>query len=195
LRNVLGVAETSSVHILSEIVRHETLPERVFNALSDRFAARAADIGLFTAAKYSFEEWLNWEAYAACAIVPGWQTHAKPRYCDLGAAGCKDFGDLLVMDGQNSLLVEIGLVHDETGNKWREKIGWDVEKLARRLDGVASLHLVALVSGSCIEASANWQRWLSKVPCWSRPNPLKAITRLPPNGEMVLQGWIGQCGG
>jgi hypothetical protein len=171
------------------------LPRRVFDTIVSRFASRSGDVARFTATRYSFEVWLNWEAYAACVTSPGWQVFAKPRYCDLGADGCRDFGDLLVVDRDAKLLVEIGLVHDGTGNKWRDKLEWDIQKLARPLKGVLSLHVVVLVSSSSIRTSGVWQRWLETLPCWSRLDPFEASEPLTPNGEMVLRGWAGQCAG
>jgi hypothetical protein len=166
----------------------------VFDTIAARFAGRVSDIALFTATRFSFEEWLNWEAFAGCKAVDSWQVHAKPRYCNLGAAGCKDFGDLLVVENHKTLLVEIGLVHDGTGNKWRDKLEWDVQKLARPLTDIFSLHVIVLVSSSSIDASQSWQRWLRTVGCWGRPNPFRAVVRLPPKGQMIVQGWPGRCG-
>jgi len=42
------------------------LARTVFDAIADRFEGRAADIAGFVQTGYSFEEWLNWEAFAAC---------------------------------------------------------------------------------------------------------------------------------
>lgn len=162
----------------------------VFHAIAQRYAARSADIAQFVATKYSFEEWLNWEAFAACATNAAWRLSPKPSYCNLGVADCKDYGDLLVGMGGSKVLVEIGLVHDGTGDKWRAKLDWDVQKLARPLTGVTTLHVVVLTSASDIAASDRWQRWLAKVPCWSRPTSLSASAALPPNGMLMVRGWL-----
>lgn len=172
-------------------LKTSTLAQRVFDTIIARYAIRAIDIANFTRTKYSFEEWLNWEAFAACAAVSEWRSYAKPRYRDLGAIDCKDFGDLLVCEGSDRLLVEVGLVHDGTGNKWRDKLAWDVQKLARPLAEISCLHLVVLASAANIDASETWQRWLAKVPCWGRPDPLKASLLLRPSGQMLIHGWAG----
>src|SRR4051794_1530767 len=83
--------------------------EAVFQAIVGRYQRRADEIAQFVTTKYSFEDWLNWEAFAACAANAGWRVSPKPSYCALGVEDCKDFGDLLVDVGGNKVLVEIGL--------------------------------------------------------------------------------------
>lgn len=162
----------------------------VFSAIVNRWQSRADDIACFAKARYSFEEWLNWEAFAACCAEPTWTVSPRPSYRKLGNPDCRDYGDLLVADGADQVLVEVGLVHDGTGDKWRAKLAWDVEKLAQPLtDGVAPLQIVALVSGVDIEQSDAWQRWLKKVACWGRDTELRATVRLPPSGQMIVRGW------
>ena len=161
----------------------------MFEVIATRLASRNAEISYFTATRYSFEEWLNWEAFAACAAITGWQAKPKPRYCDLGVSDCKDFGDLSVTERGSVVLVEVGLVHDGTHDKWRDKLDWDVQKLARPLNNVQSLHVVVLVSDSNIETSDTWQRWLGKVPCWGRPDALEAKCPLASQGQMMIRGW------
>jgi hypothetical protein len=166
-----------------------SLAEEVFRAIAKRYGQRADDIARFAGAKYSFEEWLNWEAFAACSTVNEWEARPKPSYCTLGVEDCKDYGDLLVTNGSEAVLVEIGLVHDGTGNKWRAKLAWDVEKLARPMSAISPLHVIVLASVADIENADNWQRWLAKVQCWSRPTSLTASVVLPPHGAMVIRGW------
>jgi hypothetical protein len=89
-----------------------------------------------------------------------------------------------------SVLVEIGLVHDGTGDKWRAKLDWDMEKLRRPLPAkVSSLQIIVLVSTSAIRAADDWDRWLARLNCWSRRNCAELVTALPPAGEMVIRGW------
>jgi hypothetical protein len=167
-----------------------TLHADVFERIVGRWRARADDIACFANARYSFEEWLNWEAYAACCPEPAWKVSPKPSYKKMGAADCKDFGDLLVAASDDRVLVEICLVHDGTGDKWLDKLAWDVQKLARPLDaGIVALHVVVLVSGVDIGASEGWQKWLRKVECWGRDTEFKAVVPLPPTGQMVVRAW------
>ena len=167
-----------------------TLGEDVFRVIVARFQQGVGDIARFAATGYSFEEWLNWEAFAACSANPRWRAQPKPSYCSLGLAGCKDFGNLLVADADKKVLVEIGLVHDGTGDKWQPKLDRDVQKLARPLAGIAPLQIIVLVSKSGIEESKSWQRWLAKVPCWGRNTDLAVTIPLSPTGVvMVPAGW------
>jgi|GEM_PF-6958573 len=76
--------------------RPESLAARAFAAIAERCSVRSKDIARFTASQYSFEEWVNWEAFGACAEVREWEVHPKPRYCNLGVTDCKDLGDLLI---------------------------------------------------------------------------------------------------
>lgn len=169
----------------------DALAAKVFHAVAGRYQGRADDLARFTATRYSFEEWLNWEAFAACCQFSEWQVQPKPSYCALGVGGCKDHGDLLVVADGQKVLVEIGLAHDGTGHKWRAKFDWDARKLARPLAEVVPLHVIVLVSESDIEASGIWQRWLTKVPCWHRPSTLAASASLPPSGAILIRGWVG----
>jgi hypothetical protein len=162
---------------------------KVFRTIVARFQQGVCDISRFAATGYSFGEWLNWEAFAACSANPRWKVQPKPSYCSLGLAECKDFGDLLVADADNKVLVEIGLVHDGTGDKWRPKLDRDVQKLARPLAGIAPLQMIVLVSKSSIEESKSWQRWLAKVPCWGRDTDLAVTIPLSPTGVVMVRGW------
>jgi hypothetical protein len=164
-------------------------PARVFQAIADRFTSRSADLARFAETRYSFEEWCNWEAYAA-AVAAGWTASARPRYCKLSDLTCRDYGDLLVSLNGHRVLVEIGLVHDGTGDKWRAKLDWDMQKLARPVyEGVIPLQIIVLVSTKHISTADIWQRWLAKVPCWVRPTDLVHDAPLPPNGQMIIRGW------
>jgi hypothetical protein len=161
----------------------------VFGAIADRYCKRADEITRFASTRYSFEEWLNWEAYSACSVCPGLEVLPKPNYRKLGADGGKDIGDLLVTSGASRVLVEIGLVHDGTSDKWLFKLARDVEKLARPLPGILKLQMIVLVSRSQIEASEVWQTWLGKLECWNRATDMTVAAALPPSGAMIIRGW------
>ena len=162
---------------------------RVFEMIVDRFISRSQDIARFAATRYSFEEWCNWEAYAAAAAT-GLEATPRPRYCDLSDPASRGFGDVSVVVGNLNVLVEVGLVHDGTGDKWRGKLELDTQKLQRPLiQNVVPLQLILLVSTRNIAVDDQWQRWLAKVACWQRPTLLCRDVQLPPNGQMILRGW------
>lgn len=167
----------------------KTLTTSVFDVIAQRFRSRADEIAGFARTRYSFEEWLNWEAFAACSENPAWQVKPKPSYCDLGISDCKDYGDLLVGTGETKVLVEVGLVHDGTGGTWPAKLAKDVQKLARPLTGVSALHMIVVASASDIETLKGWGRWLGKVACWGRQTNLAMSVQLPPGGTMLIRGW------
>lgn len=169
--------------------RTQDLASRVFRTIVRRFRDRATEIAAFTKTGWSFEEWLNWEAYAACSLVRGWECDARPRYIRLGDhPSCTGFGDLLVTEGEGCVLIEVGLVHDGTGDKWRAKLDRDMDKLARPLKrGINTLQVIVLVS-SQIAIAERWQSWLEKCSCW-RPTQLAESENLPGGGEIVIRGW------
>lgn len=162
------------------------LATEVFETVASRLVAKAEDIALFTSTQYSFEEWLNWEAWAGCSSREAWEVKPKPRYPD-----AKYLADLEVIDHRHArrVIVEIGLAHDGTGDKWRAKLDRDMEKLSR-LSDADTLHLIVLVSTGTISSSKTWADWLAKVTCWQRPRFIEKRTDLPPNGEMVVRGWV-----
>lgn len=67
----------------------------VFRTVCDRLRAKAADLRLLVEDGYSFEEWLNWEAYLACKLrqesYPFSEVTAKPTYASEGVQ--TDSGD------------------------------------------------------------------------------------------------------
>jgi hypothetical protein len=165
------------------------LSVRVFQNIASRLASKSTDIARFVSTRYSFEEWLTWEAFAACSAIEDWEVGPKPSYRTHGVQECRDYGDLLVVEGRESVLVELGLVHDGTSDKWRTKLEWDVQKLARPLAGVRPLHIIVVASVGDIAATEAWQKWLGKVGCWNRPTELTYAAVLPPSGSIMLRGW------
>jgi hypothetical protein len=167
---------------------------RVFETISSRYVARAKDIARFSATRYSFEEWCNWEAFSACDAVEDWLVQPRPRYVDLGVAGSSEYADLLitnVRDGER-VVVEIGLAHDGTRDRWLAKLDRDAAMLERIvLPRTATLHLILVTSFTRdIELSAQWERGLGRLSAGSQETDLVTRTVLPPHGQMVLRGWI-----
>lgn len=170
-----------------------SLAKEVFDVIGQRYLSRADDIALCDETEYSFENWCQWEAIIACKRVNGWKVRPKPRYGELGILDCDDEGDLLVTDPNRDLhvLVELGLVHGATGNKWLSKLDKDTEKVGRKFrDNVVALQLILCTSIiHVIETAQVWQSWLAKLRCWSHKTDLCFAAPLPPSGQMVLRGW------
>src|SRR5437773_1858974 len=96
----------------------------VFDLIVARLAGKASEITWFVETGYSFEEWLNFEAYAACRAAARWNVNPRPAYASLAVEHCREFADLLVADAASSVVVEVGLVHDSTSTKWIEKLDY-----------------------------------------------------------------------
>jgi hypothetical protein len=122
-----------------------TLSKTAFDAISARLELRAKDFAVIAQTGYSFEEWINCEAYVACkekrsdsVVSP------RPHYSEVGSE-LNAFGDLLIPRKLNKLLIEIEVIHARTGWKWDRKIENDTLKLASIPDAQA-LQLVIVVS-------------------------------------------------
>jgi hypothetical protein len=167
----------------------DSLSRNVFEVIADHLKSEAPNISRFVHTGYSFEEWLNWEAFAACSQVKGWKVDPKPAYCSFGVEGCKDIADLLITAGDSKLVVEIGLAHDHTQNKWLLKLDRDAEKLRRELGGVQTLHLIILTSKDDIEGNKVWEKWLLGLHCWKTDNIGERKIQFSPSGQMIVRRW------
>lgn len=101
-----------------------SLATQVFTTVADHLSKRADDIALYARSGYSFEEWLNWEAFAACSRLPGWKVLPKPSYRSLGITNSNQAGDVLVQAGDGRVIVEVGLIraddlHCEQSGRFR----------------------------------------------------------------------------
>ena len=168
------------------------LAQRVFKVVADRYMERAADIALFTKTGFSFAEWLNWEAFAACQRIKRWHAKPRPRYHSFNIK-CQGFGDLWVEEGDERVLAEIGLVHvhQRTHDGWQSKLNSNMAKLTQSVSRVIPLYIIVLVSRFDIDDTDVWDKRLSKVESWTRPTRLNAIVRLSGGGRMVIRGWEG----
>lgn len=168
-------------------------PKDVFLAVSARLVARSVDIGRMAATGYSFEEWVNWEAYLACDSVAGWKACPKPGYRHHGCPDTDDLADLSVeTESENSVIVEIAIVHDETGDKWKAKIDHDKDKLSTLpQDRATPLQILVAVSvNESVQVSAVWTRWLSQTSLFKeRPPTFSAHVPLSTRGQLVVYGW------
>ena len=162
---------------------------KLFGVVADRLAARVDAIALFTETGRCFQGWCVWEALAACRAV-GWATQPEPAYSDVGVAGSREYGDLLVFDpasGQRVLL-ELALIHDWTTNKWIAELNGDTHRLAR--SGVTGLQIIVAASlPSPVDVNATWQSWLGMSDVWNRPTDMARSMRLGPVGGLLVKGW------
>lgn len=162
----------------------------VFDAIAALFLKeRTEDLLRFAKTSYSFEEWCNWEAFSACDRQRKWRTHPKWAYSSLGQPS-KNLADLLVEDrrGGGGVVVEVGLLHDHTQDKWRRKLDADALKL-RQLDGsgLKRLQLIVLVTADEQGAtSETWKTWL-ELCCWSRDTKMYAEVSTE-NGCVAVKG-------
>jgi hypothetical protein len=81
--------------------------EQIFKAICKHLFGQSDAVRLFAATGYSFEEWCNWEAFAACKLE-GWTVTPKPRYSKFGGTS-RGLGDLSVSVDDETVFVEIGL--------------------------------------------------------------------------------------
>lgn len=165
---------------------------QVFGSIATRFDLRRNDIAKFASTSYSFEEWLNWEAFLACSEHVGWTAFPKYQYKHAGIENCTSFADLLVscQDMESSVLVEIKLAHDWTKDDYLTKIDNDRVKLAREFKkGIIPLQIIVSVSVGKIESHPIWENWFARSSCLQRPTELNRIVILPPSGEMIIRGW------
>ena len=104
-----------------------------------------------------------------------------------------NFADLLIEgQAQKGVIVEIGLVHDGTGNKWITKLNNDSAKLCRvRKSRRRETSLVRLgVHKGRIEASEEWLTWFDRVNCWKQPTDLSLKCKLGSKGQMIVKGFV-----
>lgn len=175
----------------------------VFRTVCDRLRAKAADLRLLVEDGYSFEEWLNWEAYLACKLrqegYPFCEVTAKPTYASEGVAteaGDPDriLGDLRVggpNDGAEHcwLFAEFALLHDGTVAKWLKKIEADAEKL-KRLGWKKSAALLIVVAASRTEVLTEWAEYLASCAVWNRPALTEpCVIPLPGDGSVVVKAF------
>ena len=166
------------------------LAAEVFAKVMEGLTGRTGDLARLVEAGYSFDEWLVWEAFLACAGVPGWQVSPRPAYASLGVHGDADFGDLLVRRGEESVVVELGLVHDYSGDLFARRLEADAHKLSGPFaPGVTPLQLVLCASSRDLLADPSWGEWLSRFALWNREPFLEHALSLPPQGSLVARAW------
>ncbi len=169
-----------------------SLRDQVFRVIADRLFERAEAMALFAETRRSFEDWCTWEVLAACRRT-GWSVQPMPGYAEIGVAGSRDHGDLLVFDPATGhrAMVELTIIHDWSTNKWVATLDSDTDKLSRAASvGVAGLQVIAAVSlASPIEVNSQWTSWLGLSRTWNRPSVLRREARLGPVGQVLVRGW------
>ena len=106
-----------------------TLKDRFFETVYEHFKSRKCSLRRIIKTEYSFEEWFNCETILACSDDRFAAVGPRPFYDRCGAVACKSYGDILVEDGPEKLLVEIGMAHDGTYGKQLYKLENDRKKL------------------------------------------------------------------
>ncbi|MDD4890441.1 MAG: hypothetical protein PHU85_10970 [Phycisphaerae bacterium] len=168
------------------------LAKCVFQVIAHRFAARIGDFQQLGDTGYSFEEWCNWEMFLACRAA-GLSASPRPSYRRLGVADSGRYADLLTHDPSQSerVLVELGIAHDWTTDKWLSKLDGDTAKLQQvNVEGITKLQIILVVTAKHHLSDDLWQGWLRKLKCWNQRTDLDTILALPTNGELMLRGWI-----
>jgi hypothetical protein len=163
------------------------LAEEVFGRIAGRLEERKLDIESLVRQGYSFEEWLNWEAFLACDAVKPWNTAGRPRYLHFGVENCQDYADLSVGVSDSRVIAEVGHILDGTSSKWIAKLEHDKLKLARVNAGptIATLHVIVLASSNPDKPVA----WLPKLGCWRCATHLERTIRFDGGSQMIIRGW------
>ena len=175
---------------LLEVESPSPLAAEVFDRISDRFAGCAGDISRLVGAGWAFDEWLVWEAFLACVGHEGWSVSPRPAYASLGRHGDADFGALLVKAGDQSVVVELGLVHDYSGDVFVRKLEASAHKLDGPFsDGVWPLQLIVCASARDVRADPTWQEWLGKLELWNREPRMEHYAALEHGGSLVVRAF------
>lgn len=169
------------------------LVDGTIQAIAQMMRARAADIGHFARTEYSFEEWFNWECYAAC-LRAGLNVAPKASYSSAGLEGSRSIGDLRVSGDDRLVMIENKIIHRATQEKFYDLVNEDTRKLTRlrkvAADCVDTMQIVVVASYRApVIGHDGWSSWLGRLDVWNRPTDREAIAPMPPSGEVVLRGW------
>ncbi|MDA8232384.1 MAG: hypothetical protein M0006_13690 [Magnetospirillum sp.] len=135
----------------------------------------------------SFENWILWEAYAACT-TRGHKCSVTPRYQDSNKRG-----DLLVrrVDGHD-IMIEFKIIGDCTQDKYIHAINDDyrkLESLATGIEPCRGLLIVVMTSpiGNILKRPS-WTDWLPRLEFWVKPS-LKYQFYFGKQGQALIYGW------
>ena len=162
----------------------------ILSVIFNHYRDLLPQIAQYTHTGYSFEEWLNWEAFWACH-KKGWKSSPKPEYKAVGFKNSKYQADLLVDSLQiKKTLIEFGLVHDCTQSHWRDKLGTDRKKLeAPYADTFWPIQVVYVTSRYDFRKLENWTDWLNKISFWNQPAIFNQALTLPEGGVFLMKAW------
>ncbi len=159
----------------------------VFHTVAACLVQDAESLIRMAATGYSFEEWVNWNAFLVCHRRWGGNTAPKPGYRYFELADTAEMADLWVQTPHGEkVIVEVGLVHDHTSDKWIEKLAYDRKKLeAARADSLQRLQLVVLVSAKeAVVDDEKWEAWLRRA----LPEPADLNVHAL-DGQVAVRGW------
>jgi hypothetical protein len=162
----------------------------VLTAIADHLGNATERLSAFAVTGYSFEEWLNWEAYWACR-ARGFACSPKPECRASGFKDSKHQADLMMtLASGERAIVECGLIHDCTQSHWRKKLEADRRKLEPpHGDGFIPLQLVFVTSQYDFLRLANWTRWLERISFWNSPAVFRREIAFKPSGTFLMQAW------
>ncbi len=167
-------------------MRSTQLATDVFRCITDRFAKRNRDIELLIHQGYSFEEWLNWEAFLACNAISRWRASGRPQYRFIGVKASKDYADLMVEHGDTRVIAEVGHILGGTQSEWIKKLEHDKLKLGQIAAGRSTATLQVIVLAS---SDPNKPAWLPRLKCWQCATTLKTTIKFQGGCKMIVRGW------
>jgi len=164
--------------------------KEILEVIAACFQGNSDKISQFTQTGYSFEEWLNWEAYCVC-IKRGWKTSPKPEYKAIQFKNSKNQADLLVEPAPDlKVIIECGLIHDYTQSRWRDKLEKDHKKLEPPYGkGFVPIQMVCVASKRDFSQLEDWTKWLNKISFWNQLTVFEQKIPLQPTGIFMIKAW------
>lgn len=167
-----------------------TLKDRFFETVYEHFKSRKCSLRRIIKTEYSFEEWFNCETILACSDDRFAAVGPRPFYDRCGAVACKSYGDILVEDGPEKLLVEIGMAHDGTYGKQLYKLENDRKKLSQPLSpDIVPIQVVVCMSRGDVRSDPKWMEWLNRLSFWFQPTCFDRLLDIDP-GTAHFRAWI-----
>lgn len=168
------------------------IARRIFDLIADTLRDNPS-FPAIVASEGSFEQWINWEAYAAC-VAAGWTCKGQPRYSECGGSTSLT-GDLLVRDTNHPpLMIEVKIVGDYTLDKYLAQIERDQTKLqtlkAQGKTGLRCLLILVLYSmDGNIKERPSWTEWLKRLGFWQTKGLGPRAITIQETGQVLLYGW------
>jgi hypothetical protein len=169
------------------------MPAEIFNIIVNSLS-KNPHFELIAASEGSFEQWINWEAYAAC-VEANLNCVPMPHYSLCGLNGSRLDGDLLVTKASaQQVMIETKIIGDYTLDKYLDNISEDrnkLEKLKQCTDGwVEGLQFIVMYSmKGGIMGRPSWTDWLQRLSFWNIPPTSKYELPLKNKGQVLLYGW------